>query len=52
MKTPNKQEFKQIAFNHSLDIDFRHFLNLYKKVLVTEVSLASNNPLKNLLDRI
>ena len=30
MKTPNKQEPQQIAFNHSSDIDF---MNLYKNVL-------------------
>ena len=31
MKIPNKREFQQIAFNHSSDIDFRDFMNLYKK---------------------
>ena len=31
MKTPNKKEFQQIAYNHSSDIDFKEFLNLYKK---------------------
>ena len=31
MKIPNKQELQQIAFNHSLDIDFKDFMNLYKK---------------------
>ena len=31
MKIPNKREFKQTAFNHSLDIDFRDFMNLYAK---------------------
>ena len=32
MKIPNKRELQQIAFNHSLDIDFQNFINLYKKV--------------------
>ena len=32
MKIPNKRELQQIAFNHSLDIDFQDFMNLYKKV--------------------
>ena len=31
MKILNKQELQQIAFNHSSDIDFRDFMNLYKK---------------------
>ena len=31
MKTVNKQELQQITFNNSSDIDFRDFMNLYKK---------------------
>ena len=31
MKNPNKQELQQIAFNHSSDIDFKDFMNIYKK---------------------
>ena len=31
MKILNKREFQQIAFNHSSDIDFKDFMNLYKK---------------------
>ena len=31
VKIPNKREFQQIAFNHSSDIDFKDFMNLYKK---------------------
>ena len=30
MKIPNKQELQQTAFNHSSDIDFQDFMNLYK----------------------
>ena len=30
MKTPNKRELQQTAFNHSSDIDFRDFMSLYK----------------------
>ena len=30
IKTPNKQEFQQIAFNHSSYIEFKDFMNLYK----------------------
>ena len=29
MKRPNKREHEQIAFNHSSDIDFKNFFNLY-----------------------
>ena len=62
MKIPNKQELQQTAFNHSSDIDFQDFMNLYKKCtakpysfLVIDATLASDNPLrfrKNLLERI
>ena len=31
MKIPNKRELQQIACNHSSDIDFQDFMNLYKK---------------------
>ena len=31
MKIPKKGELQQIAFNHSPDIDFQDFMNLYKK---------------------
>ena len=31
MKFPNKRELQQTAFNHSSDIDFQDFMNLYKK---------------------
>ena len=31
MKIPNKQQFQQIVFNHSSDIDFKDFMNLMNK---------------------
>ena len=59
MKIPNKKELQQIALNHSSDIDFKDFMNIYKKYtkepysfLVNDASLPSYNPLrfrKNLL---
>ena len=62
MKVTNKWELQQIVFSHSSDIDFRQFMNLYKKYtvksysfLVTDATLASDNPScfrKNLLERI
>ena len=53
MEISNKLGLQQIAFNHSLDIYFRDFMNLYKKCttklysfLVINVTLASDNPLR------
>ena len=34
MKISNKWEFQQVAFNHSLDIDFKAFLNPYSAKLI------------------
>ena len=61
-KITNKQELQQIAFNHSSDINFKDFINLYKKCtaksysfLVVDAILESANPSrfrKNLLERI
>ena len=31
MKIPNKRDLQQIAFNYSSDIDFKDFMNVYKK---------------------
>ena len=62
MKIPNKRTPQQIAFNHSSDIDFQDFVNLYKKCtakpysfLFIDATLASGNPLhfrKNISERI
>ena len=62
MKIPNKRELQQTAFNHSSDIDFEDFTNLYKKCteksysfLVINATLASDNFLyfrRNILERI
>ena len=59
MKIPNKRELQQIALNHSSDIDFKDFIQIYKKCtaepysfLVNDTTLPSDNPLrfrKNLL---
>ena len=52
MNIPIKQELQQIASDHSLDINFEDFINLYKKrtakpysFLENETTLASDNPL-------
>ena len=59
MKIPNKRELQQIALNHPSDIDFKDFMNIYKKCtkepyssLVNDTTLPSDDPLrfrKNLL---
>ena len=59
MKIPNKRELQQIALNHSSDIDFKDFINIYKKCtkepysfLVNDTTLSSDDTLrfrKNLL---
>ena len=56
MKVPNKRE---LALNHSSDIDFKDFIKIYKKCtakpyyfLVNDTTLPSDDPLrfrKNLL---
>ena len=38
MKIPNKRELQQIVFNHSLDTDFKDFINLYKKFTARQPS--------------
>ena len=60
MKIPNKRELQRVTLNNSSDIDFRDFINIYKKCtaepysfLVNVSTLASDNPLrfrKNLLN--
>ena len=42
MKIPNKRELQQILLNHSSDIDFKDFMNIYKKC-TTE---PSDDPLR------
>ena len=50
LKIPNKRELQQIALNHSSDIDFKDFMNIYKKYtkepysfLVNDTTLPSDN---------
>ena len=37
MKIPNKRELRQIAINHSSDIDFKDFVKIYKNVLMIHI---------------
>ena len=50
VKIPNEEELQQIVFNNSSDIDFKYFINLYKKFTakpfsfsVIDVTLASDS---------
>ena len=51
MKISNKRELEKIAFNHSSDIDFQDFMNLWKNCtekpysfLVIDTTLPSDTP--------
>ena len=52
LKIPSKRELQQIALNHSSDIDFKDFKNIYKRCtsepyfLVNGTTLPSDNPLR------
>ena len=37
MKIPKKRQLQQIAFNHSSDIDFQDFMDLYKNILYNHI---------------
>ena len=62
MKIPNKQELQHIGFYHSSEVDFREFINFYKKCtdkpysfLAIDCTPGSDNFLrfkKNLLEII
>ena len=61
MKIPKKRELQQIAFDHSPDIDFQDFINLYEKPTVEQDSFIIDTNLpsdislplrKNLLETI
>ena len=62
MTIPNKQELQQTASNQSSDIEFKDFMNLYKKCtakpysfLVIDATHALENSLsfrQNLLERM
>ena len=53
MKILNKRELQQIALSHSSDIDYKDFVNIYKKCTdepysfsVNDTTLSSDNPLR------
>ena len=52
MKILNKRELQQITINHTADVDFKDFMELYKKYtaeqypfLLNNTVLPSDNPL-------
>ena len=52
-KIPNKGELRQIALNHSSDINTKDFIRIHKKCttepysfLVNDATLASDNPFR------
>ena len=62
MKINNKRELKNIATDHSADIDYKHFMKIYRECtkepynfLTIDTTLPSSNPLrfrKNLFDTL
>ena len=43
MKIPNKRELQQNAISHSSDIDFKNFVNIYKKCTNKPYSFLVND---------
>ena len=43
MKIPNKRELQQTALNHSSDIGFKDFVNIYKKCTDDPYSFLVND---------
>ena len=53
MKIQNKKESQQIVLDHSSDIDFKDFINIYKNYtdkpysfLINDITLSLDNPLR------
>ena len=43
MKHPNKRELQRIEINHSLDIDFKDFMKIYKIYIAEKYSFLVND---------
>ena len=60
MKINNKRELQNVAINHSADIDYKNFMEIYRECTkepfhfcTIDTTLPANNPLrfrKNLFD--
>ena len=53
MKINNNKNLRNIAINHSADIDYKDFMKIYRectrepfKILTTDTTLPASNPLK------
>ena len=53
MKINNRKELKNIAINHSADIDYKDFIKIYRErtkepynFLTIDTKLSSSNPLR------
>ena len=58
MKTNNKRELRNIAINHSADIDYQDFLRIYRECArepynfsTIDGTLPASDPLKNILKK-
>ena len=62
MKINNRRELQSIAINHSADIDYKYFMNIYREctkkpfnILTIHTTLPTSDPLrfrKNLFDSL
>ena len=52
MKITNKRELQETALNHSSDIDFKDFLNIYKKCTKDSYSFLVNDTILPSDDRL
>ena len=39
MKIPNNEELQKVASHHSLDVDFKEFMSIYKKCTANHILL-------------
>ena len=53
MKTNHERELQNIAINHSADIDYKHFMNIYRECtkerysfLTIDITLPASDPLR------
>ena len=59
MKINNKKELQNIVINHSADIDYKDFMNIYRECtkkpfnfLTIDTTLPTSNPLRRTLEKI
>ena len=59
MKINNKKELQNIVINHSADIDYKDFMNIYRECikkpfnfLTIDTTLPTSNPLRRTFEKI